>query len=348
MRRITYVFGIILLLMFSLPLSAQPEVTPEPSPVVITIDDVEIDATTLSHHAILERLRLNYFINGNINLVLTFGFTDDANEAFNIAVQQNSVLNDAYLTIFSTTRMGEVTVDGLVIGRLLRQTAQVLDVTIDEESRLAALTQAFNLSGDVFSNAQRLAVIEAFYKEAEENNIPVDTINRFVDDLTLRELLTPLLTDVNPLEVVVDSRHIMLETEAEALEIIAQLEAGAAFEDLAVEFSTDTASGQNGGALGVAPARNFVEPYAIAVTEGEIGVILGPVESRFGFHVIEVLSREEAEIPAAAYVRLQREAMDVWLDEQAESITITYDDPDWLDWIPDIPAFVYRPLDEIE
>src|SRR5690606_34185574 len=93
--------------------------------------------------------------------------------------------------------------------------------------------------------------------------------------------------------------HVLLETEAEAQDVLAELEAGADLASVAGERSTDPSAAQNGGDLGCTSPSSYVAPFAEAVATGEIGELLGPVETDFGFHVILVSSRgvgfEEAE-----------------------------------------------------
>jgi hypothetical protein len=84
------------------------------------------------------------------------------------------------------------------------------------------------------------------------------------------------------------SRHILVGTEAEADEVLEELEAGAEFAALAADRSIDSSAATNGGDLGCLPASTFVGPFADAITDAPIGEYLGPVETEFGFHVIVV------------------------------------------------------------
>lgn len=102
-------------------------------------------------------------------------------------------------------------------------------------------------------------------------------------------------------------RHILVETEEEAQDVLARLEAGEDFGALAEELSTDPGSGANGGSLGEAPAGTYVEPFEEAVysPDTEIGEVVGPVETQFGFHLIIVDARTT---PTFEDVRPQLEA----------------------------------------
>ena len=84
------------------------------------------------------------------------------------------------------------------------------------------------------------------------------------------------------------SRHILVDTQEEADEVFALLQDGADFAELAIERSQDPGSGSRGGDLGPQQRGVFVPPFDEAVWSARVGVVLAPVESEFGLHVIEV------------------------------------------------------------
>lgn len=85
------------------------------------------------------------------------------------------------------------------------------------------------------------------------------------------------------------AKHILVKTEAEAKDIIAQLGKGGNFEKLAADKSLD-GSKANGGDLGWAPATTYVKPFADAVMAlGKGQTTAVPVQSQFGFHVIKLV-----------------------------------------------------------
>jgi parvulin-like peptidyl-prolyl isomerase len=84
--------------------------------------------------------------------------------------------------------------------------------------------------------------------------------------------------------------HILTNTRQEALEVMELFESGQKFEELALTFSTDSGSGANGGSLGCVSLGAFVPSFERAVL-GAIKAskeLVGPVGSRFGFHVIRI------------------------------------------------------------
>lgn len=84
------------------------------------------------------------------------------------------------------------------------------------------------------------------------------------------------------------ARHILVDKDTEANEIIAQLKKGAKFEDLAKQ-SKDPGSKDKGGDLDWAPPTTYVKPFADALTKLEKGKYTEtPVQSPFGWHVIQL------------------------------------------------------------
>lgn len=117
------------------------------------------------------------------------------------------------------------------------------------------------------------------------------------------------------------ARHILVETEAQAKAIIAQLGKKAKFEKLAAQ-SKDSGSAAQGGALGWAVPSNFVPPFAQALQGLKKGEYTKePVQSQFGWHVIRLDDERDLKIPAFEEVkpqlqqRLQQQAIQKAVDE---------------------------------
>lgn len=124
----------------------------------------------------------------------------------------------------------------------------------------------------------------------------------------------------------VQVEHILVDTQAEAQDVYAQVtDPGAteqAFTDLAKEVSIDPSAADNGGSLGSAPASQFVKPFATAAVALEPGEISEPVHTEFGWHVIRMVDKQVQsfdEVKASLVDSRSIVEFNAWLREQVEA-----------------------------
>ena len=88
------------------------------------------------------------------------------------------------------------------------------------------------------------------------------------------------------------ARHILVETEAECLDLKSQIDCGADFGALAKQHSK-CPSGQQGGDLGSFGPGQMVAEFDQVVFSAPVNTVQGPVQTQFGYHLLEVTSRED-------------------------------------------------------
>jgi peptidyl-prolyl cis-trans isomerase C len=94
------------------------------------------------------------------------------------------------------------------------------------------------------------------------------------------------------------ARHILVEKEDEAKDIIKSIKGGAKFEDIAKKSSKDPGSGANGGDLDWAAAASYVTEFSEAMIKLDKGQMTeAPVKSQFGWHIIRVDDVRQAKLP---------------------------------------------------
>lgn len=102
------------------------------------------------------------------------------------------------------------------------------------------------------------------------------------------------------------ARHILVDNEAQAKTIIAQLKKGAKFEDIAKKESKDPGSGANGGDLDWANASSYVPEFSAALVKLKKGeTTAAPVKTQFGWHVIRLEDVRDAQLPKLEDVKPQ-------------------------------------------
>jgi peptidyl-prolyl cis-trans isomerase C len=88
------------------------------------------------------------------------------------------------------------------------------------------------------------------------------------------------------------ARHILVATEDKCNELKTTIEAGADFAQVAKDNSS-CPSGRQGGDLGSFGPGQMVKEFDAVVFSAPINVVQGPVKTQFGYHLLEVTSRED-------------------------------------------------------
>jgi peptidyl-prolyl cis-trans isomerase D len=161
-------------------------------------------------------------------------------------------------------------------------------------------------------------------------------LNRYFEIQALREKLSDALTaEMGDTATYYNVRHILVATQEEAQSVVDALNAGESFADLAAAVSTDTSNNQNGGELGWAPSTQYVGPFADAIETAEIGAVVGPVQTEFGWHVLQVRGREERALSDQELETAKSRELEQFVDDkrEAEAGSIEIFDS-WTDNIP--------------
>ena len=136
--------------------------------------------------------------------------------------------------------------------------------------------------------------------QAETNIIRDVYLERQIDDSVTEAQVVARYEQMiaeNPPKPEIRARHILVESEEDALAVIAELNGGADFAELAKERSTGP-SGPQGGDLGYFQAEQMVPEFSQAAFALEPGSYSSePVQTQFGFHVIKVEDQRETEAP---------------------------------------------------
>lgn len=165
---------------------------------------------------------------------------------------------------------------------------------------------------------QRRVIAETFLDRALDEAVTEDAIKAKYDEFVAS----------NEPEPQVHARHILLESEEDAKAIIAELDDGADFAELAKEKSTGP-SGPNGGDLGFFNRADMVAPFAEAAFAMDAGSYSKePVQTQFGWHVILVEEKKAGTQPSLDEVRQQltaevtRDAITAIVDDLREKADI--------------------------
>ena len=225
-------------------------------------------------------------------LLLTYSvcsFADDAPAAASPVVTVNGVaITDAEVKHFMSKLQKQVPAERalqeIINVELLAQAAKAEGMLKDEDLMLEIKRSNTGLIASHFLQQQLLKM-----------DISLDTLKarykkEYVDGDQEKEY---------------NANHILVKTEAEAIDIIKQLDDGAIFTELAKTLSTGP-SGKNGGALGWFNSTDMVAPFAQATMALEPGTYTKqPVKTQFGWHIIALNDIRDIEPPSFESVSKQ-------------------------------------------
>lgn len=136
--------------------------------------------------------------------------------------------------------------------------------------------------------ARQAVLVRAYQSDYIKHNV--------ISDDTLRKEYDILKVQMGDKEY--KARHILVTSEEEAKDVIAKLKKGGNFAKLAAEKSLDDGSKENGGELNWSPPAAYVRPFAEALVKlSKGGRTDQPVETNFGWHVIELMDIRPMAVP---------------------------------------------------
>ncbi len=118
------------------------------------------------------------------------------------------------------------------------------------------------------------------------------------------------------------TRHIRVADEETANEVLAALEAGEDFQTLLETYTLDPGAQGNGGELGFIQRGQTIPEFENAAFIAEVGEIVGPVQTQFGYHIIEVLEQQTEPAVRARHILFSDE------DDASQAIRILNNDPE--------------------
>jgi foldase protein PrsA len=196
---------------------------------------------------------------------------------------------------------------------LIKQAAVEMDVSIPDAELESQVQEIIEQSGGQEQFAESLQATGTSYDDFRE---------MLLDQLLSEAVFGAVTTSIDSVAEQVHARHILLPTRERAEEVLARLQAGEDFAFLSREYSEDVSSRERGGDMGFFP-RGVMPPEVEDAAFGlEVGETSDIVESAFGFHIIQVLERDEREIAVEIFENLRQQTFMQWLQKEREDAVI--------------------------
>jgi hypothetical protein len=207
--------------------------------------------------------------------------------------------------------------------------------TVGPTSTVTPTATAYTLEGyqtqvnDATERLKKLGFGEDIYKSFFENQIY---------ERKLKDLIT---ADVSLTDEQVWARHILVQDETLAISIIEKLKNGEDFATLAKELSEDTGTAVNGGDLGWFGSGAMVPEFETAAfalkKPGDF--TLTPVKSQFGFHIIQLIAKQNRPLTSEQYDAARTKVFTDWLTAARDEYGVEIFDF-WKERVPSEPNFV--------
>lgn len=283
----------------------------------------------------------------SISTLLLISACNDAPEGGKEIVQVNdTAITEEQFVAELKDRVGQPILNEMVRNILLENKAEELGITDEDvEEEFEAFKEEYGLEDD----EQLLTMMQMQFQ------IPIDDVEEFKADFLKPQMVIDHLA-VEDVEITeekkkeyyeenkeqlesVHARHILVEDEETAQTIIEKLNDGEDFASLAEEYSTEPGASSSGGDLGTFHRGDMVEAFDKKVFSMEVGEISEPVETEFGFHVIELLEKNDTyeKLEEEIEKRIREEeakSPDEVVQELFEEANINVKESTYEDWLP--------------
>ncbi|MCG0276644.1 MAG: peptidylprolyl isomerase [Thermosediminibacteraceae bacterium] len=217
--------------------------------------------------------------------------------------------------------IGREALDYLISQKIIELEAKKQNISVSEEEIQKELEKVYEYYGGE----------EAFKLNLQMNGYSLEEYKKdLAREIKIKKLLEPKISITEDelkayfeenkedfdREKQVRARHILVENEEKANEIIAKLKSGEDFAKLANQYSIDTATKENGGDLGFFSSGDMVKEFEEAAFSLKVGEISSPVKTQYGYHIIKVEEIKEAQ--KANYEESKDEIRDILFNQKVQ------------------------------
>ncbi len=204
--------------------------------------------------------------------------------------------------------------DGMVNDELVREEASRRGLEATPQEIDQALRESLGLK-----EGEEASLQELYLERLQELKIDDREYRGFLEINLLRQKLNDALgSDIPEAMEQVHPLVILAQDEATANALLARLEAGQDFSELAATESQDVETKEKGGDLGWLPRG--LRPELEEAFSLEVGKVSQPIFTPQGYYLVKVVGRETRALDPAASDALKAKAMETWLNEQRQGV----------------------------
>lgn len=228
-----------------------------------------------------------------------------------------SELDDALSSQYGSTVLDTLISDEIIRQEMKKENIKVSDKEIAEE--MEAYMDTFG-GEDTFNEVLKNSGVDVSI--IEKNIMTYLASKKILEpeiEITDEEIQTYFDENKDSFdkEEEVEASHILVDDEKTAKEVVKKIEQDEDFAELAKEYSTDTATKDNGGELGFFAKGDMVKEFEEKAFGMENGDISEPVKTEYGYHIIKVTDKQEPK--KAELEEVKDEIKDILLESKLES-----------------------------
>lgn len=188
--------------------------------------------------------------------------------------------------------------DTLIIEKLIEEDSKEQEINVTQEEVDTALEEIKKTAGSQEEYEELLRTngmsVEYFQKGIRKNIIMERHYEKYLEEIEIKDEDIEKYFEENKEDLaVVRARHILLNDEEHAKDVLKMLKEGADFEEVALAESLDSNSGAQGGDLGYFVRAKMIKEFSDAAFALEVGEISGLVKTEIGYHIIKLEDKVE-------------------------------------------------------
>lgn len=251
-----------------------------------------------------------------------------------VAEEATEKVEEAVETVDEVVETAEETVEETAAEaeNLAAETAEMVSEALEPTSEPTIAPTPTVYTEDMFKQYESVYFANNFFysKDFFKNELKYELLQNKVKE--------KLKASLSRTADMVWARHILVDTEEEALAALERINNGEEWGDVAAEVSKDSTA-SSGGDLGWFTQGKMVQAFNDAAFSQEVGTISDPVQTDFGWHLIQVIAHEDHPYTSSEFDTAVDDAYREWLDGYAEQLDITMEE-NIADKTPTDPAFV--------
>jgi foldase protein PrsA len=195
---------------------------------------------------------------------------------------------------------GAETLDTMITNEIIKQELEKAAIKVTQkelDAEMAVYEKAYGSQEELASAVEATGMTMDDLAADLETQLKIKKLLGLEIEITDEEINTYFEENKESLAqpAQVEASHILVETKEKAEEVAVKLADGGDFAELAKEYSTDKATAENGGELGTFGTGEMAPEFEEAAFALAVDEISEPVETEYGFHIIKVTDKTEAQ-----------------------------------------------------